>query len=141
MIAIGAAALRHVIFADAAYLVPRGDRVLVGATMEDVGFDDATTPEAQETLRAAAVGLVPSLRDAPVAAAWAGLRPMTPDGLPILGRDPDWPSLLYACGHSRNGILMAPLTGECIASLALGEEPPASLAAFDVRRFEASDRG
>lgn len=139
MIALGAAALRHVIFSDAAYLVPRGDRVLVGATMESVGFDDATTPEAQRMLREAAVALVPSLRDAPIAAAWAGLRPMTPDGLPILGRDPDWPSMLYACGHSRNGILMAPLSGECVASLALGEEPPASLVAFDVGRFEAND--
>jgi sarcosine oxidase subunit beta len=60
---------------------------------------------------------------------------MTPDGLPIIGADPDWDGLLYAAGHSRNGILMAPLTGDVIAALAGGQEPSVDLRPFDVRRF------
>ena len=68
---------------------------------------------------------------------WAGLRPVTPDFQPILGRDPDRPSVIYACGHSRNGILMAPLTGDCVAALACGEEPWYDLSPFSVARFES----
>jgi glycine/D-amino acid oxidase-like deaminating enzyme len=60
---------------------------------------------------------------------------VTPDFLPIIGRDPDYPSLLYACGHSRNGVLLAPLTADCIAALAVAEDPPYSIAPFSVERF------
>lgn len=136
MIALGARAPRHVVYSEDAYLVPRADeRTLVGATMERVGYDSTTSAAALQRLHREGAHVAPILGDAPVVAAWAGLRPMTPDGLPILGPDPDWPALLYASGHSRNGILMAPLTGDCIAALALGEEPPADLSAFSVERF------
>lgn len=67
--------------------------------------------------------------------AWAGLRPVTPDLLPIIDRDPAYPSLLYACGHSRNGILMAPLTADCIALLAAKMTPPHDLSPFALARF------
>jgi glycine oxidase len=60
---------------------------------------------------------------------------MTPDMLPIIDRDPEEPRLLYACGHSRNGVLMAPLTGDCIAALVLGDQPPMSISPFRVDRF------
>jgi glycine/D-amino acid oxidase-like deaminating enzyme len=63
---------------------------------------------------------------------------VTPDLLPILGPDPQEPSLVYACGHSRNGILLAPLTGECIAALLSGETPPADISPFRVTRFAAT---
>jgi glycine oxidase len=132
--------LRHVVYGPDAYVVPRGDRVLVGATLEQVGFDATTTPEAIATLRTAAARIWPPVETAPAAARWAGLRPMTPDRVPIIGRDPEQASVIYATGHSRNGILMAPLTGDCVAAVATGETPPADLSAFRVDRFPATPR-
>jgi glycine oxidase len=104
--------------------------------MEHAAFDVSTTAEGVAGLTAAAAELCPALAGLPVAKAWAGLRPVSPDFLPIIGRDPDNPSLIYACGHSRNGVLMAPLTADCVAALLVGETPPASLAAFGIERFE-----
>ena len=133
--------LRHVVYGPGAYIVPRGDRVLVGATLEHVGFDATTTPAALTTLRAAAARLWPVIENAPTAASWAGLRPMTPDMAPIIGRDPDHAPLIYATGHSRSGISMAPLTGDCVAAIAVGAPLPADLSAFRVDRFPtAPDR-
>ena len=136
MIGFSAAPIRHVIEGPDAYLVPRpGRRTIAGATMEWTGFDSGTTAAAAATLASAAGALVPRLSGVAVTEHWAGLRPMTPDQLPILGPDPDQPSLLYACGHSRNGVLMTPLTAACLAALAAGEPSPLSLAAFSVTRF------
>jgi glycine oxidase len=136
MISFAASPLRHVVYGDIGYLVPRGDMTLVGATMEHAAFDVATTAEGVAGLQMAAAELCPALAGLPVARAWAGLRPVSPDFLPIIGRDPDNPSLIYACGHSRNGVLMAPLTADCVAALLVGQSPPASLAAFGIERFE-----
>jgi glycine oxidase len=133
--ATGTATLQHVVYGPEAYLVPRGDRVLVGATMERAGFDAATTDDALASIRSGAAAFWPVVRAAAMMSSWAGLRPVTPDLLPILGRDPDHPALIYACGHSRNGILMAPLTGDCVAALVTGTAPPADLSAFAVERF------
>ena len=66
---------------------------------------------------------------------WAGLRPMTPDLLPIIGPDPDEPSLVYACGHSRNGVLLAPATGEVVAALIDGDRPAWDMSPFRIERF------
>ncbi len=127
--------LRHVVYGPDAYIVPRGDRILVGATLEQVGFDAATIPSAIATLRTAAARLLPSLEKATPSVSWAGLRPMTPDRAPIIGSDPECPALIYATGHSRSGILMAPLTGDCVAAIVSGEAPPADVSAFRVDRF------
>jgi glycine oxidase len=135
MISLAASPVRHVVYGHDGYLVPRGDMTLVGATMEHAAFDVSTTEAGVAGLRAAAADLCPALAGLPVAKAWAGLRPVSPDFLPIIGRDPDSPSLIYACGHSRNGVLMAPLTADCVAALLVGETPPASLAAFGIERF------
>ncbi len=128
--------LRHVVYGPGGYLVPResGD-VLVGSTMERAGFDASTTDSAQAELHAVAAALYPPLARAPTVDCWAGLRPVTPDLLPILGRDPVQPALVYACGHSRNGILLAPLSGECVAALIAGETPPADISPFSISRF------
>jgi glycine oxidase len=136
MISLAASPLRHVAYGDDGYLVPRGDMTLVGATMERTAFDVSTTPEGVAGLRAVAAALCPALAPLPVARSWAGLRPVSPDFLPIIGKDPDYPALIYACGHSRNGVLMAPLTADCVGALLVGEAPPASLAAFGIERFE-----
>ncbi len=104
------------------YAVRRGATgLLVGATAEEAGFDKHNTVEGVEDLLAFARGLFPGLAKARLEAFWAGLRPGTPDGLPILGRLPDWP-VLVATGHYRNGILLAPWTAREVARLALYED-------------------
>ena len=140
MISVDARALHHVVFDERVYLVPRPDgRTLLGATMERVGFDASTTDDALDALRRRGEETVPALAGAARVAAWAGLRPMSPDGLPIIGADPEWPGLLYATGHSRNGVLMAPLTGDVIASLAQRREPSFDLSPFAIGRFGRED--
>jgi glycine oxidase len=138
--ATGAAALGHVVYGPDSYIVPRGDRILIGSTMERAGFDPVTTDAALAAVRARAAAYWPIAASAPTVSAWAGLRPVTPDLLPILGCDPDYPALIYACGHSRNGILMAPLTGDCVAALVTGTAAPASLGAFGIERFASGPR-
>ncbi|HEY6089625.1 MAG TPA: FAD-dependent oxidoreductase, partial [Gemmatimonadaceae bacterium] len=127
--------LRHVVYGPQGYVVPRGDRTIGGSTMEHVGFDANTTAAGVRKVRAAAEEICPSLSTSAQTRAWAGLRPVTPDMLPIIGADPEYPSLLYACGHSRNGVLMAPLTGDLIADLVTGTPLSRDLSQFRPARF------
>ena len=122
------------------YIVPRRDEIVVGATVERAGFDLTVTDEAIEQLRAAAVRLLPSLASVPIRRRWAGTRPATPDLLPIIGADPDSPQLIYACGHSKNGILLAPMTALSVASLVRGLPFEFELEPFAVTRFGSSVR-
>jgi glycine oxidase ThiO len=138
--ASGAATLSHVVYGPDTYIVPRGDRILIGATMERVGFDSNTTDAALASVRAKVAAYWPVVASVPATASWAGLRPVTPDLLPILGPDPTHPALIYACGHSRTGILMAPLTGDCVAALVTGSAVPSDLSAFRVERFASADQ-
>jgi glycine oxidase len=127
--------LRHVAYGPRGYVVPRSDSLIGGSTMEDVGFDSDTSAAGIKKVRAAAEEICPVLESSQDVRAWAGLRPVTPDMLPILGADPEYPSLLYACGHSRNGVLMAPLTGDIIADLVIGSPLSLDLAQFRPDRF------
>jgi glycine/D-amino acid oxidase-like deaminating enzyme len=129
------APLRHVAYGPSGYVVPRGSVTIGGSTMEDVGFDAETTPAGVKKVRAAAEEICPALASAETDRAWAGLRPVTPDLLPILGPDPDYSCLLYACGHSRNGVLMAPLTGDLIADLVTESPLNHDLSQFRPDRF------
>lgn len=118
------------IWGDSGYLVPWPDgSVLAGATVEDVGFDESSTQEARRTLLDAAVSLVPALKTADIAEARAGLRPRSPDDLPLIGRSRAVSGLIYATGHYRNGVLLAPLTAGLVRRLVLdpGAVPPAVL--------------
>lgn len=135
MLALRSSCLHHPVAGDEVYLVPRGDEVVVGATVEHAGFDISVDPAAIERLRLAAVRLCPPLAGAPVTRSWAGIRPATPDMLPIIGPDPDVPALIYACGHSKNGILLAPETAAIVARLVMGQAPGRDLAPFAVTRF------
>jgi glycine oxidase len=127
--------VRHVTHLAGGYLVPRGNSLVVGATSEDVGLDASTTPRGLKDLRALATRAIPVLAHARVLEHWAGLRPMAADGLPILGRDPAVPALSYACGFSRNGILLAPWAAEQLLHVLLGEELPAIAMPFSVARL------
>jgi glycine oxidase len=128
--------LRHVMYGPRGYLVPRESGVTVaGSTMEMVGFDSSTTEAGLARVRSAAQEIVPALSASKVTDEWAGLRPITPDMQPILGRDEENPAIIYACGHSRNGILLAPLTGETVAALAFGDSPRHDLSQFRPGRF------
>lgn len=135
MLLLEGSPLEHAVASPDAYLVPRDRHTLIGSTLERVGFDNRTTATAREHLRAAAVAAVPEFEHAQIVQTWAGLRPMTSDGLPILGRDPDVPGVVYACGHGKNGILLAPLTAECIASVIGQSAPPYDLSRFSIERF------
>jgi glycine oxidase len=131
--------VRHVCHMSDGYLIPRGGSLVVGATNEQAGFEHGTTPRGLATLRAIASRAVPVLGHAVVAEHWAGLRPMSPDGLPVLGADPDLPALHYACGYSRNGILLAPWAAEQLALVFTDGRPDPSLASFSVGRFSAPE--
>jgi glycine oxidase len=128
--------LRHVTYGPRGYLVPRSSGTIVaGSTMEYVGYDSETTPEGLAKVRSAAEEIAPALAVSPVTREWAGLRPVTPDMLPIIGPDESSPHIIYAAGHSRNGILMAPLTGETVAALTVGDDPGHDLSQFRPGRF------
>lgn len=127
---------RHVVFGAGGYLVPRDDTLLVGATSTDAEFDAEPTEAGAAALASIARSLIRGWpRDARFAAHSGGLRPMTPDGYPILGPDPDAPALLYACGYSRNGVLVAPLAADCLAAMIVGDDPRFDLTAFAPTRF------
>lgn len=127
--------IRHVIRSPKAYLIPRSDgRLLVGATVEEAGFDKRTVPETIQRLHHAAVELVLKLRDAKILEDWAGLRPGTPDALPILGATAT-PGYYVATGHFRDGILLAPITAEVMAAVIEGRTPEHDLTAFSAARF------
>ena len=131
MLAFESDAVRHVICGAGGYLIPRsGGLTVAGGTMEDAGFDVETTAEGIESIRSRAATLCPALASAPIHSSWAGLRPVTPDLLPIIGADPERPRVIYACGHSRNGILLAPLTAEVVADLVTGATPRHDLSRF-----------
>ena len=128
--------LRHVTYGPRGYLVPRSSgTIIAGSTMEYVGFDSDTTPEGLARVHSVAEEISPALAVSEVTLEWAGLRPVTPDMLPIIGRDETCDHIIYATGHSRNGILMAPLTGEAVAALAVGETPSHDLSRFRPGRF------
>jgi glycine oxidase len=131
MIAFEGAPIRHVACGAGGYLIPRSDGTTVaGGTMEHAGFDSSTTEDGIELIRSRAGALCPTLTDSPVHSSWAGLRPVTPDLLPVIGADPGRERVIYACGHSRNGILLAPLTAEVVADIISGVPPR-----YDLSRF------
>ncbi|MBS0207379.1 MAG: glycine oxidase ThiO [Planctomycetes bacterium] len=127
------ATLRHIVNDGPRYLVPRGDgRILVGSTEEDVGFDKRNTARAVAELLAFASRWSPMLADATVERCWAGLRPFTEDGLPMLGRVPRLSNLYLAAGHFRSGLTQSPGTALLISQLILGEAPALDLHPFRV---------
>jgi glycine oxidase len=135
MIALAGGALpAHVVWGNGVYLVPRNGQLFVGATAERLGFDSSLTKKAAAWLRAQAAGLMPSLAKWEQAEHWAGLRPGSPDDLPILG-ETAIEGLYIASGQYRNGILLAPVMAEVLRSLILERRSSLDISAFDPRRF------
>lgn len=128
--------LARIVWGPRCYLVPRSDRtLLVGATVEEVGFDERATVAGVRDLMDAACELIPDAWRAGFGAVRVGLRPATPDGLPIIGRSSSNPAVVYATGHYRNGVLLAPVTARLVADLVLDGRQDPILEAFSPARF------
>ncbi len=128
--------LSRIIFSSLGYLVGKPDGTLwVGATEETAGYEAQVTPAGLSSLLSAAMRLVPALAEAPFLRAWAGLRPATPDRLPLLGPVPGWEQVSVAAGHFRSGVLLAPVTGLLMAEYVSTGRLPAALRPFDPARF------
>jgi glycine oxidase len=131
-----APAARHVIYSRRGYLVPRlGGYLIAGSTTERAGYDKRVTAGGMASVINNAVEIMPCVADHAVIETWAGLRPRAPDDLPILGPDPRVEGLIYATGHYRNGILLAPITARAIGELVVKGESSVDLAPFSVARF------
>jgi len=132
---VGGPQLKHVVRAKDVYLVPRSDgRVVIGSTLEEAGYDKHTEVNVIHRLLHAAVEVLPSLAKARIHDDWAGLRPGTPDELPILG-ETEVKGYFLATGHFRDGILLAPITAQVMSDVILGKASGYDLASFSPARF------
>jgi glycine oxidase len=131
--------LNHILWGERCYIVPwKRGTVLVGATVEDVGFDERATVAGVRELVDAATELVPHSSSASFVEVRVGLRPATPDGLPIIGRSAESPAIVHATGHYRNGILLTPLTAQLVGDLVVKGESDPALEAISPARFQRS---
>ncbi len=127
---------RHVIYSPRGYLVPRRDgRLLAGSTRDQVGLDKAVTASGVHSILSNAMEISPRISDLPLIGVWAGLRPRAQDSLPVLGPCAEIRGLMFATGHYRNGILLAPITGELIAAAIVDNVIPPNLNALGPDRF------
>jgi glycine oxidase len=124
-----------IVYGHGGYMLARGDEAILGSTMEYVGYHPQVSSAGLAGIFASAAMLCPTLDRATVRRTWAGLRPMTPDGLPIIGAEPRLQGLWYATGHGRNGILLAGVTGAIIRQLLADEPAGLDLDAFSPTRF------
>ncbi len=135
----GTRSIRRVIYGPRGYVVPRADgRVLVGATVEDAGFDKSPTIEGVDSLKAAAVQIAPNLAKFSLTETWAGLRPVAADGLPVIGVVPDFENVFIATAHYRNGILLAPKTAQVISDRILDGVSSRFLELYGAGRFSSA---
>ena len=136
MIAYRSTAVHHAVWSEDGYLVPKlRGFMFAGATVEHAGFRKHTTERGITGLRRAAAAMVPALRHSEVVSTWAGLRPGSPDGLPLMGRLPGRDNVYVAGGHFRNGILLAPVTGRLLAQLICEGRTDIDLGPFRPERF------
>jgi len=127
--------VNHIIKHDDAYMVPRVDgHILVGASMERVGFQTGTTEAVVDHLLDATYRITPGLKGAEIVQKWMGFRPGSPDGMPYLGPVENHPGLWIATGHYRNGVALAPGTAEMMSRWIVGESPSLDVSDFRVNR-------
>jgi glycine oxidase len=133
---------RHVIYSPRGYLVPRHDgRLIAGSTSENAGFTKQVTAGGISHILANAHEISPEISHLPIVDTWSGLRPRAADGLPVLGPCDEIEGLFYATGHYRNGILLAPVTGELIAEAVVAGRISPLLTAFSPNRFDLAHAG
>lgn len=131
--------LERIVLKEGRYLIPRRDgRILVGSTLEDVGFDKSTTELAAIELRQAALSIMPALAKAEVELQWSGLRPGSPDGVPYIGPHPDIRGLFACTGHFRNGFVLGPASARLLVDLLLSREPVVDPAPYGLDRNRSS---
>ncbi len=127
--------IQHVVRTPEVYIIPRSDgRILLGATVEEAGFDKRVDADTVQRLHRAGANAAPILGEMRIHDVWAGLRPGSPDGLPILG-ETSLPGYFAATGHYRDGIMLAPVTAQVMARLLMGMPTDFDLATFSPRRF------
>jgi glycine oxidase len=129
--------LKRTVFTNGCYIVPKkGGELIIGATMNSHTFDKTVSLEGISQLMNRVKTLLPMVGTAALDRFWSGIRPMTQDGYPYIGKHPDLNQLFFATGHSRNGILLSPITGKMMANLILGCRPPVELTDFRLTRNE-----
>lgn len=135
--------VNRVVMLDGRYVIPRNDgRILVGSTLEYVGFDKQTTEEAKADLMASAESILPALKDLEVEHHWCGLRPGSPDGVPFIGEVPGLKKLYINAGHFRNGLVLAPAATQLLCNQLLGEEPIIDPEPYlPAKRLQEADEG
>jgi glycine oxidase len=123
--------LSHIVYHDGFYLIPRADGyLLAGSTLEDVGFDASVTEQVKQDLMGKAEAIMPSLKGLPIIKHWSGLRPGTPENLPVISQHPSINNLFLNTGHFRYGLTMAPASANMVADLMMGIDCPQ---AYDYR--------
>ncbi len=131
--------LRHIVLQDGMYLIPRRDgHLLVGSTLEDVGFDKSTTVEARDSLWQRASLVLPALREMPLVQHWSGLRPASPHNIPTIGRHPQLENLFINSGHFRYGVTMAAASAEILMNELNGVEQPFDVTPYAIRNAKYS---
>ena len=116
--------LPHILYQDGVYLIPRRDgHIVVGSTVESVGFDKSTTESARQHLYTRAIQLLPELGNLAIIQQWSGLRPGAPDNIPTVARHPDIDNLFINAGHFRYGVTMAPSSAKLLTDLLLHRTP------------------
>lgn len=131
--------LRHVLWAPRIYMVPRDDgRLIIGATVEERGFDESLTAGGVFSVLEAAWRAIPAIEELPIAEMWVGFRPTSRDDAPILGPSPI-EGLYLASGHHRNGILLAPATADYVSQAILEGGVPEPIRGFTLARFQAKE--
>jgi len=135
----GLGGIRTILWGPDCYIVPKAQPpyLMIGATVEDAGFDERPTKEGADRLFEAAHRLLPALQRDAIVEVRVGLRPATPDDLPVLGDDPDEPGVFHASGHYRNGVLLAPITAKLMADLVIADRRDGCLQHFRMDRFES----
>lgn len=123
--------LRRITLHEGRYAIPRRDgRIVFGSTLEYTGFEKRTTPEALEDLSQSAYALMPTLADVPVEHHWAGLRPGSPNGVPVIGVHPELSNLYICAGHFRNGVVLGPGSARLLANQLCGQTPEIDAAPY-----------
>lgn len=123
--------LPHIVLQDGLYLIPRKDgHLLVGSTLEDVGFDKSTTEEVRDSLLQRATNVLPSLKAMPIIKHWSGLRPASPGNIPTIGRHPNLQNLFINSGHFRYGVTMSPASVEVLLNEMDGAPQPFDISAY-----------